>query len=198
MKKPFVTIIADVPWKYGDGLKAMKSAGPGAATHYRCMTIDEMTGLAAVNTTDGPFTIAGHPIADDALLGFWVTDPFLVNEPWSVVPRAWGFTPKALVTWVKGRITPKPHERVAKLVLHVGQGRYTRGCTEHLVICARGKATSLIQSHSEPNVFIAERTKHSQKPDEAYRLLERLSPGPYLELFARRPRPGWTCWGNEL
>jgi N6-adenosine-specific RNA methylase IME4 len=196
----FQTVLADPAWDYGDKLKAMKSSGSGAASHYSCMSLDEIRDLAGVDPlgqTPG-LHIAGYPIADDAHLWLWVTNPFLVNEPWQSVVKAWGFVPKTLVTWVKGRIAVYPNSLSADLVLHVGQGRYTRGCTEHLVLATRGKAAGLVQAHSVPNVFIAPRTRHSEKPEESYRIIERVSPGPRLELFARRKREGWTAWGNEV
>ncbi len=192
----FTTVVADPPWSYGDKLKAMKSAGPGAEAHYGCLTLDKIVTLLDDEPAPDGMTSLRGTIADDAFLWMWITNPFLVNEPWQDVVRAWGFEPKTLITWVKGRladdvVTPR-------LVPHVGQGRYTRGCTEHIVLATRGKASHLVKAHNVPNVFIAPRTRHSEKPDESYRLIESVSPGPYLELFARRSRPGWTAWGNEV
>jgi N6-adenosine-specific RNA methylase IME4 len=87
---------------------------------------------------------------------------------------------------------------VPKLVLNVGMGRYTRGCTEQLMLATRGRCTPLVKAKNIPNVIVAPRREHSEKPEESYRLIEAVAPGPYLELFARRKRSGWSCHGNEI
>jgi len=61
---------------------------------------------------------------------------------------------------------------------------------------ARGKAPILFRS--QPTWLFAAKQGHSHKPEEQYAVIERCSPGPYLELFARRKRPGWQVWGNEV
>lgn len=161
-------------------------------------------------------------IADDAHLWLWVTNPFLVDGSALMVARAWGFEPKALCTWVKGRIEVTPvvtglfdHLKelfgarrivrqevldlfLGKLVLNIGMGHYLRGCTEHLMFCTRGKAKGLVIERNVPNVFVAPRGKHSEKPDAAFRIIDRVSPGPKLSLFERKRRPGYDVLGNEL
>jgi N6-adenosine-specific RNA methylase IME4 len=76
-------------------------------------------------------------------------------------------------------------------------GYYLRNNTEHAVFATKGKPmvpeTALISSW-----FQWPRRRHSEKPDEFFGLVEQISPGPYLELFARRRRPGWDAWGNEV
>lgn len=93
---------------------------------------------------------------------------------------AWGFEFVALLTWKKPSI---------------GLGTWWRYQTEHLIHARRG---SLRTRPGLSNVFEARRSRHSAKPDEAYELIERASPGPYLDLFARRRREGWAVWGDEL
>ena len=137
-----------------------------------------------------------YSVADVALLWLWVTNTFLVNGHGARVCRAWGFVPKQLITWVKGRrgVTAGP-----ALELAFGLGRYTRGCTEQLILATRGKATSLVTDHSVRNLVLAPSERHSQKPDEMYGIIERMQgDGPRLELFARRRRPGWIAVGDEL
>jgi len=75
-------------------------------------------------------------------------------------------------------------------------GRYFRNGTEFIIFSTKGDAPLLRNDCS--NWFVADRTRHSEKPQEFYDLVESSSPGPYLEMFARRPRPGWTVWGNEV
>ena len=52
--------------------------------------------------------------------------------------------------------------------------------------------------HAQPNWFFAAQQEHSHKPEEQFAIIERLSDGPYLELFAHRRQPGWDAWGNEI
>jgi N6-adenosine-specific RNA methylase IME4 len=78
----------------------------------------------------------------------------------------------------------------------IGGGHYTRVCTEQLLLCRRG--TPAVRRKDVPGVIIAERQRHSAKPPESYRLIERLCEGPYLELFARRRFSSrWTVWGDQ-
>lgn len=196
----FSCIVADPPWKYGDKLKKMKTAGLGVETHYPCMTIPQICGVPYCTLEVGGPNIESL-IADDAHLWLWVTNPFLVNEPWYEVPKAWGFAPKQILTWIKGRLDldwPRQFagDPTPKLIQQIAQGHYLRNSTEHVILCTRGSLKPLVRN--VPTAFIGSRTKHSKKPDEAFRIFERVTPGPRLELFAREPREGWTSWGNEL
>jgi N6-adenosine-specific RNA methylase IME4 len=93
---------------------------------------------------------------------------------------AWDFKFVALLTWKKPSI---------------GLGTWWRYQTEHLIHARRG---ALRTRPGLSNVFEAQRSRHSAKPDEAYALISEASPGPYLEMFARKARAGWTVWGDEL
>ena len=96
--------------------------------------------------------------------------------------EAWGFTYRSCLTWVKPGL---------------GLGNsYLRNNTEHLLFGTKGKAPILYRS--QPTWLFAPRQDHSHKPEEQYAVIERCSPGPYLELFARRKQPGWQVWGNEV
>lgn len=97
------------------------------------------------------------------------------------VMEAWGFTYRSILTWVKPVF---------------GLGTFLRTASEHLLLGTRGKAPILFRS--QPSWLFAPRQEHSHKPEEQYAVIERCSPGPYLELFARRKRPGWDAWGNEV
>lgn len=134
------------------------------------------------------------PLADDALLFLWrvASQP---EEAMRVV-RAWGFVPKSEVVWVK--VAKSQPTSMPGINLAFGMGRYVRACHEVCVVAARGRATRLVRDKAVRSVFFAERGEHSEKPDAIYRLAERLSEGPYCELFARRPREGWLQYGDEL
>ena len=97
------------------------------------------------------------------------------------VIEAWGFSYRSCLTWIKPRL---------------GLGRYLRNQTEHLLLGVRGKAP--IRFRGQGSWLYAPVQAHSHKPEEAYAVIERCSPGPYLELFARRKRPGWDVWGDEM
>lgn len=118
------------------------------------------------------------PAADDSHLYLWVTNPFL-RQGFDLLD-AWGFTYKTTLTWAKPQI---------------GLGNYFRSATEHVLFAVRGDLPTL--TDNTPTWFSADRRDHSEKPDEFYALAEANSPGPRLEMFARRPRDGWSGWGNE-
>lgn len=143
----------------------------GAERHYPLMTLDRIKQL---------------PVADlataDAHLWLWVTNATL-RDGYDVA-EAWGFTVRSPLTWVKFRL---------------GLGNYLRNSTEHLLFATRGKAP--VNFRSQPTWINAPVQDHSHKPEEQYALIERISPGPYLELFARRRPPttaGWSVWGNQI
>lgn len=82
--------------------------------------------------------------------------------------------------------------------LQSGMGWITRGITEHILICTRGKYRELVKAKNRKNTIFAPRSRHSVKPDHQYDIIESICPGPYLELFARKRRDGWDAWGNEI
>lgn len=212
----YTTILTDPPWEYDDKLR-MSSTKRSSTDQYTTMSVQEICDLYTPQhiTIHGKVFekavghLAQHPIADIALLGLWITPPFLLEGIHNRVCNAWGFTPRQIVPWIKGRLVvdhamlPTP---AAKLVIQPGMGHLSRVCVEYLVLATRGKYTQLVKSHSENGLLLAEqeafiiapKSKHSRKPQDAYAMLERLFPGPYLELFARERRDNWTSWGNEL
>ncbi len=118
------------------------------------------------------------PAAENAHLYLWVTNGFL-REGFGLLD-AWGFTYKACLTWCKPQI---------------GMGNYFRNSTEHVYFAVRGSLPTT--ANNVPTWFLQNRTRHSAKPEAFYDLVERSSPGPYLEMFARRRRFGWDSWGDE-
>lgn len=168
----YVAISADPPWSYDAG-RATR-IGPT----YPTMTVDEIARMPVAACA-----------ADRALLALWTTAAF--DEAAHHVARAWGFEPKSQVIWVKGRVDER-----RGLVLHPGMGSYVLA-HEPCLICTRGGLTAA--ARNIPSVILAPRGRHSAKPEALQDAVERMVPqGPYLDLFARRIRPGWTCWGNEV
>ena len=150
----------------------VQQKGPlGAQAHYPVMTLE---------------AIASMPVADlvgpDAHLWLWVTNATL--RAGFDVMEAWGFTPRSPLTWIKPRL---------------GLGQYLRNSTEHLILGTRGQAP--VRFRAQPTWMFAPLQDHSHKPEEQYAVIERVSEGPYLELFARRRPPSkaaWSVWGNEI
>lgn len=118
------------------------------------------------------------PAAADAHLYLWVTNSFLPHG--FDLLAGWGFTYKTCLTWCKPQI---------------GMGNWFRNTTEHVLFGVRGSLATL--RNDCPTHFVADRTKHSAKPESFYDLVQSCSPGPYLEMFARQRRLGWHVWGNE-
>lgn len=140
----------------------------GASEHYKLMSLETIKALRI-----------GELAEDDAHLWLWVTNATLRHG--YDVANAWGFTVRSPLTWVKFRL---------------GLGNYLRNATEHLLFATRGRAP--VQFRAQPTWIQAPVQDHSHKPEEQYALIQRISPGPYLELFARRPQPDWDAWGNEV
>lgn len=118
------------------------------------------------------------PAADNSHIYLWVTNPF-IREGFELLD-AWGYQYKTTLTWCKPQI---------------GMGNYFRSATEHVLFGIKGKLPTL--ANNIPTWFVADRTRHSAKPESFYDLVERASPGPYMEMFARRRRFNWHTWGNE-
>jgi N6-adenosine-specific RNA methylase IME4 len=208
-------IVADPAWSFGD-----KLGKRGADANYKTMTVDEIRGLARWRGSEDlhdktpPFlAMCGKrfAIADDALLFLWRVAS-MPQEALDVI-RYWGFEPKSEIVWIKAasehdaKVTggKRDGDRVKTHTLHFGMGRYVRGAHETCIIAARGQATALVRNHSTRSVFIAPVPRdvkgkiiHSAKPPEFYEIVEALSCGPRLELFAREGRPGWTSAGNAV
>jgi N6-adenosine-specific RNA methylase IME4 len=140
----------------------------GAIKHYGLMSLDQIKAMPVADL-----------VKENAHCWLWVTNAVL-RRGYDVL-EAWGFTPRSVFTWIKPRM---------------GLGVYLRNATEHVLLGTRGKAPVLFKA--QPNWLFAPRQDHSHKPEEFHKIVERVSPGPYLELFARRRQPGWDVWGNEI
>ncbi|NOZ27981.1 MAG: DNA methyltransferase [Chloroflexi bacterium] len=176
--KRYGVIIADPPWRYG-------GAGPTfeAADHqYPTMSPSEIMALPVRQLA-----------ADDSVLLLWATWPQL-NVALNVI-RAWGFKYVTGFPWVKIEGAPQQTlwgKFVCKPVY--GLGFWVRGCSEAVLIGRRGNVSP---PDGDFVGILSGNFGHSRKPDNLYEYAEQF-PGPYLELFARRVRPGWDVWGNEV
>jgi N6-adenosine-specific RNA methylase IME4 len=141
------------------------------------MTIDEICAMPVKE-------VAGTP----AHLYLWCPNALL---PWGLrVMEAWGFKYKTNLVWYKVRKDGGPDRR--------GVGFYYRNVTELLLFGTRGHFRTLKPARTLPNIVISRKREHSRKPDEFYKLIEKCSPRPCLELFARHTREQWTQWGDEI
>lgn len=174
--KRFQTVLADPPWRFTN------RTGKVAPEHrrlsrYETMTTDDICALPVAELTRQP-----------AHLYLWVPNALLPDG--LRVMQAWGFEYKSNIVWHKVRKDGGSDGR--------GVGFYFRNVTELLLFGVRGKnARTEAPGRSQVNYLSSRKREHSRKPDEQYALIESCSKGPYLELFARGARPGWTYWGNQ-
>lgn len=169
------TVLADPPWQFSN------RTGKMAPEHKRLLRYCTMS-FQEINEL---------PVAQLALpqahLYLWVPNA-LILEGLEVMKR-WGFTYKTNIVWYKTRKDGGPDGR--------GVGFYFRNVTEMLLFGTRGSLRTLQPGRRQVNIICKQKREHSRKPDEQYGIIEACSPGPYLELFARRSRHGWDQWGNE-
>jgi N6-adenosine-specific RNA methylase IME4 len=172
----FATILADPPWQFAN------STGKIAPEHkrlarYGTMTLNEITAL--------PVAQLSEPTAH---LYLWCPNALLPEG--LAVMKAWGFNYKSNIVWHKIRKDGGSDGR--------GVGFYFRNVTEVILFGVRGKNARTLSPGRRQVIFLATRKReHSRKPDEQYDLIEACSPGPFLELFARGRRDGWTTWGDQ-
>jgi N6-adenosine-specific RNA methylase IME4 len=174
--RKFRTVLADPPWRFANRTGKM-APEHRRLSRYQTMAIDDICALPIVELTTEP-----------AHLYLWVPNALL---PWGIqVLSAWGFEYKSNLVWHKVRKDGGSDGR--------GVGFYFRNVTEMLLFGVRGKnARTLSPGRSQVNIIESRKREHSRKPDEQYAIIESCSPGPYLELFARGTRAGWTYWGEQ-
>lgn len=161
-------ILADPPWRFETWSDNGRDRSP--ERHYPTMTIEEICALPVP-------TIA----AEDCALFLWAHTA-LLPDAFRVI-EAWGFSYKTKAfNWVKDG--------------HYGNGYWTRQRAEDCLLATRGRPQRL--NADVDQVIIGARAEHSAKPEDTAARIERLVPGPYIELFARRRRDGWDRWGNEI
>ncbi len=175
-RQRFGSVLVDPPWRFSN------STGKVSPEHrrlhrYRTLSLAEITALPV-----------GELALPESHLYLWVPNALLA-EGLEVI-RAWGFTYKTNLVWYKTRRDGGPDGR--------GVGFYFRNVTELLLFGVKGGLRTLPPGRRQVNLLTARKREHSRKPEAFYDLVEHCSPGPWLELFARHLRPGWTQWGDEL
>lgn len=178
------TIVADPPWPitWSSGRTTAGAATGSTRSYtkrplpYATSSIEQIAAIPVEGVAD-----------DDAHLFMWTLDRFLIDGSAALICRAWGFEPlPQLIVWRK---------------TNAGLGRYIRPAHETILVGRRGAArlreVSTVSVHDWRQTYINWSKVHSAKPEGSLDLIESLSEGPYLELFARRNRLGWDTWGDQ-
>ena len=172
----FATIYADPPWRF------QNRTGKVAPEHKRLNRYDTMD-LEAIKAMP-----VSEISAEKSHLYLWVPNALLPEG--LEVMKAWGFEYKGNIVWEKVRKDGMPDGRDV--------GFYFRNVTEILLFGIRGNNNrTLDPARSQVNLIRTMKREHSRKPDEIIPIIERCSPGPFIELFARGDREGWAMWGNQ-
>jgi N6-adenosine-specific RNA methylase IME4 len=193
----FRVILADPPWLFE--LRSEKGEEKSPQAQYPCMTTKEIKQIPV-----------DYLAAKDCALFIWVTWPMM--PVWESVIKAWGFEYAGLA-WEWRKYNPETGKYA------FGGGYGTRKNLEPCLLATRGNPS--LKSELPDDLFgvgrvakgvhsvrdwmeawpldeiRAPRREHSRKPDEQYERIETLFDGPYVELFARQRRQGWSAWGNQ-
>lgn len=181
--KKYRTILADPPWKYGkwgkasDTPLARKKFPNGQWKQcfdlpYPTMTVQEIAALSVADLA-----------ADDCDLYLWTTQKYL-PDAFSVM-QVWGFRYCQALTWCKA---PRG----------IGQGGLFCPTTEFLLLGRKGRMPKGKRRLDSTWWQVTRTSRHSQKPDLFYEIIETVSDDPRLEMFSRRKRDGWDVWGDEI
>ena len=182
----FGAILADPPWKfdfwYGDR-NGRNRLPTSRDLPYAIMKDDEISTLA-VSELASP----------NCVLFLWTCWPML-QRTFPII-EAWGFKYKTCAfCWMKANTSQIDMFR-DDADPRMGMGYWTRANSEVCLLATRGNPKRLAADVRQG--IIEPLREHSRKPDGIHERIERLVAGPYLELFARSRREGWTSWGNEV
>lgn len=187
-REKFGAILADPPWHFEVwSLKNTRTTGKGGpvrhpSRHYKTMPIEEIYKLPVKDLA-----------ADNCVLFLWVVWPMLEHGLKTI--ESWGFKYKTCAfAWMKADGT-QINLFDQEIDVDILTGYWTRANSEVCLLATRGKPKRLNADVRQG--IIAPRREHSRKPEGVHQRIERLVAGPYVELFARQKRPGWTVWGNQ-
>ena len=172
----FGAILADPPWEFKN--KTGKIAPQHKKTaRYKTLSLEDIKSLPVERVS-----------SKRSHLYLWVPNA-LIKEGLEVMD-AWGFKYKTNLIWRKIRKDGGPDGR--------GVGFYFRNTTEIILFGVKGKNVRTRKpGRTQVNVIETRKREHSRKPDELYKIIEKCSWGPFLELFARGKRKNWTSWGDQ-
>jgi N6-adenosine-specific RNA methylase IME4 len=175
-------ILCDPPWSYND-----KSSRGSAEKHYKTMSIKDIMELPVSELA-----------ADNSVLFLWATFPLLPEA--LKVMDAWDFKYKTVAfTWIKTNKNKAIAEDISESDTFFGIGHYTASNAEICLLGKRGKGLERL-NRDVRQVIISEREKHSHKPLETFKRIDRLYGADInrIELFATERQPGWTAYGWDL
>ena len=172
----FGTILADPPWRFTNRTGKMAPEHKRLSC-YGTLGFEEIIVLPVTQL-----------LLPQSRLYLWIPNA-LLKEGLEVM-HAWGFSCKTNIVWCKVRKDGGPDGR--------GVGFYFRNVTELVLFGVRGRLRTFKPDRTRVNIIETRKREHSRKPDELYDVIERCSPGPYLEMFARQKRPGWKQRGDEI
>jgi N6-adenosine-specific RNA methylase IME4 len=176
LKGRYGTILIDPPWRFAN--RTGKMAPEHKRLHrYQTMSFEEIEALPIASIT-----------LPQSHLYLWCPNALLPEA--ITIMKAWGFTYKTNIVWYKIRKDGGPDGR--------GVGFYFRNVTELLLFGVKSKLRTLAPGRRQVNIVVSRKQEHSRKPESMYDIIEKCSPSPHLELFARTKRNGWTQWGEEL
>jgi N6-adenosine-specific RNA methylase IME4 len=193
----YKTVVIDPPWKKSSG--GVGHATLQVSTHYPVQTRKEI-----VETVEDWFR--QYPVAPEAHLYLWTVNSFAAGKHQGILPalavcEELGFKPISLIPWVKSNVgSPTPYGmRYTEMCIFAvrydkGQGQRTRysGTSERQSVPAGPGLCS------SKDYIIAPRREHSRKPDAFYKYVESRSKGPYMELYSRTSRSGWSAVGDQV
>lgn len=184
-RKHYVTTAVDVPWDYVTYSKKNQDRAPD----YDVMNLDDIAALPVMDY-----------VADNSRMLFWITGPFLAAGLHVPILDAWGFEPTAMWgVWIKPveAYYRNPHGvTLDDHLFKMGLGHTTRQNAEYVIEARRGDPPER-RSKSIRQIIVEPAREHSRKPEKFYERAEAYSTGPFLELFGRQRRAGWTVRGNE-
>lgn len=203
---PFCTGIIDPDWPYtiAPGVEnRSEKQGKGVLSGFTRNRDESLNKYAARH----PLSIkdlATLPIGDlvGGYLLMWTVAPFLIGgmkngqSSYSAalyLMEQWGFEACSMLTW--GKYNLNRIRRGESSGGYGGIGYWFLGNSEYVVVGKKKGLPSIRTGYS--SLFLEPKKGHSEKPENIHRLAEARFPGPYVEIFGRRPYPGWTVLGNE-
>lgn len=171
------SIVIDPPWQYPNKTLWQRPQSV-PEKHYDTLSLDDIKTLPIIDLADR-----------NCALWLWIPSYHLLRGIGVEVLDAWNhgqpksrqFRPMTTMVWCKSNI---------------GLGHYIRNAHENILLAVRGKYSLKVKD--QKSWFLAKRTRHSKKPDVFLDIVERCCHGPYVEVFARRPRPGWDSIGFDI
>jgi N6-adenosine-specific RNA methylase IME4 len=166
--KKYKTLLVDCPWAYRNK-RTGGSMLSGSEQKYPTLSIEELCALRIDKIID-----------KNCILFLWVTCP-LKKEAFQLI-NSWKFNYKTSIYWRK--------------IMSLGLGYWYRGQVEELWLCTKGEVKAF--RCQKPNFLETKALRHSEKPEEIYAFIEPYAIEPKAELFARKQRIGWDCFGYDI